>query len=491
MSLSRPRVAVVGAGVCGLATAALLARRGLSVVLLEALDRVGGVAAACALDGQRFSPGPQYIWGLGPGGVGTRVLAEMGLSLPTRQMPVDFSLVALGDQPLQPIHAAICAPVLDALAQHSPEQGAAIASFVELLDLIGDACVELSDGARYMDSGAMMLERILRAPRLSWRARRMVLAHQGASVAQAARGFGLDPAALRVLAWPQGIFAESLEELSVVLFAAARHHLKGALFVPAGGTHRLTDALEQQVRGLGVDLRLGQRVGAVTPTGSGHRIGAEAFDHVVFACAPAIAGELLGGLSLPYAPGHSISALCLSLSISEGVAAALTERDLTWYRSPSADIDFRAASPALRMLNATSPTLNGAPGEHGGRCVVAAFYPDGDPVEQAEARLLSLLRPWGRVQVRARRVISRRVWQESFGSHDGAVYGRRLTARSIRQSPRHRLPAATSLAHSAAGISGVLGALEMASRTAREIMERLSRSVPAHRGPPGACAPSL
>lgn len=54
------RVIVIGAGVAGLATAALLAREGHEVVCLERHDRVGGRAGVLKQDGFRFDTGPSW-----------------------------------------------------------------------------------------------------------------------------------------------------------------------------------------------------------------------------------------------------------------------------------------------------------------------------------------------------------------------------------------------------------------------------------------------
>lgn len=62
--MSRPDVAIVGAGVAGLAAAAWLARRGARVVLLEALPRAGGRAFTdhpAALGGVPFDHGASWL----------------------------------------------------------------------------------------------------------------------------------------------------------------------------------------------------------------------------------------------------------------------------------------------------------------------------------------------------------------------------------------------------------------------------------------------
>ncbi|HRA51162.1 phytoene desaturase family protein [Actinotalea sp.] len=55
-----PTAVVVGAGIAGLATAALLSREGFAVTVLEARDDVGGRASSFTLDGFRFDLGPSW-----------------------------------------------------------------------------------------------------------------------------------------------------------------------------------------------------------------------------------------------------------------------------------------------------------------------------------------------------------------------------------------------------------------------------------------------
>src|SRR6188474_2241610 len=54
------RAAVIGAGIAGLATAALLAEEGWAVTVLESRDEVGGRAGTWEQDGFRFDTGPSW-----------------------------------------------------------------------------------------------------------------------------------------------------------------------------------------------------------------------------------------------------------------------------------------------------------------------------------------------------------------------------------------------------------------------------------------------
>ncbi len=60
--MSRPRVVVIGGGISGLATAALLARGGARVTVLERHDQVGGRAGRWAVDGFTFDTGPTWYF---------------------------------------------------------------------------------------------------------------------------------------------------------------------------------------------------------------------------------------------------------------------------------------------------------------------------------------------------------------------------------------------------------------------------------------------
>src|ERR1041385_515981 len=90
-------VVVVGGGIGGLTTAALLARRGVSVCLLERQSRVGGCVAVFEHLGFEFEPTYGLYQGFGPGEAFDRVLSELRITAPQAKRLSPAYLVRLAD----------------------------------------------------------------------------------------------------------------------------------------------------------------------------------------------------------------------------------------------------------------------------------------------------------------------------------------------------------------------------------------------------------
>ncbi len=83
-------VAIVGAGLCGLALAHTLTGRGLRVQVMEARDRLGGrvLSAQCQATGQALDLGPTWFWSETEPRI-TALLAELGLASQAQHDPGD------------------------------------------------------------------------------------------------------------------------------------------------------------------------------------------------------------------------------------------------------------------------------------------------------------------------------------------------------------------------------------------------------------------
>ena len=78
------KIVVIGAGVGGLTTAALLAKRGFEVTVLEAHVEPGGCAATFFHKGYRFDVGATLVGGFHPGGPHQIVGEQLGITWPVR-----------------------------------------------------------------------------------------------------------------------------------------------------------------------------------------------------------------------------------------------------------------------------------------------------------------------------------------------------------------------------------------------------------------------
>ncbi len=97
-----PRIVVVGAGIGGLTTAALLAHRGYRVLVLEQARVPGGCASTFRRRGFTFDVGATQVAGLEPGGIHQQIFAELGIE-PPPATPCDPSCAVFLPDETEPI----------------------------------------------------------------------------------------------------------------------------------------------------------------------------------------------------------------------------------------------------------------------------------------------------------------------------------------------------------------------------------------------------
>jgi len=85
---SKSRVVVIGAGIGGLTTGALLAHRGYSVLIVDQAIVPGGCASTFKRQGFTFDVGATQVAGLEPGGIHYRIFSELEMD-PPKATPCD------------------------------------------------------------------------------------------------------------------------------------------------------------------------------------------------------------------------------------------------------------------------------------------------------------------------------------------------------------------------------------------------------------------
>ncbi|WP_136518182.1 phytoene desaturase family protein [Cellulomonas telluris] len=252
------RVVVVGGGVGGLATAALLARGGAHVTLLERHERVGGRAGTWEVDGFRFDTGPS--WWFMP------EVIEHTFALLGRRLADEVDLVRL-----------------DPAYRLFPEPGAGVEPFDVVADWAANAdrfdALEPGAGAsmrRFVDEASdayrVALDHFLyttfeRPDRLLSRD----LAGRGGTLARLMAQSLADKVAatvqhpvLRQVLSYHAVFLGSSPYRVPALYSLMSHlDLADGVHYPRGGVYRLVEALEKAAVEEGVDVRTGADVVAI------------------------------------------------------------------------------------------------------------------------------------------------------------------------------------------------------------------------------------
>ena len=128
-------VLIIGSGLGGLECGALLAQRGLRVLVLEGSNQPGGCMQSFRRGGLHYDTGLHYVGGLAPGQAMHKAFAQLGLmDLPWQRMDEDFDHVIIGGRHFA-FHQGYEAFV-EGLAKDFPHQREALQSFVQRLQNI-------------------------------------------------------------------------------------------------------------------------------------------------------------------------------------------------------------------------------------------------------------------------------------------------------------------------------------------------------------------
>ena len=128
-------VLIIGSGLGGLECGALLAKRGMRVLVLEGSNQPGGCMQSFRRGGLHYDTGLHYVGGLASGQAMHKAFAELGLlDLPWQRMDEDFDHVIISGRHFA-FHQGYEAFV-EGLAKDFPHQREALQSFVQRLQNI-------------------------------------------------------------------------------------------------------------------------------------------------------------------------------------------------------------------------------------------------------------------------------------------------------------------------------------------------------------------
>lgn len=256
---------VIGAGIAGLATAALLAEDGLDVTIVEARDVVGGRAGSWESDGFRFDTGPS--WYLMPEVfehffrlLGTTADAELDL------VPLTPAYRVYGepDGPV-PAERVDVTSGRDAAKQlfeeREPGSGAALDAYLDSAGETYDLSVTrfLYDTYETM-SGVLDPELLRRLPQLA-----PLLTRSLASYID--KRFN-DPLLQQILGYPAVFLGSSPFDVPSLYHLMSHLDLDEGVLYPRGGFTEVIAAIERLARARGVQIRTGSPVAEITTEGA-------------------------------------------------------------------------------------------------------------------------------------------------------------------------------------------------------------------------------
>lgn len=135
-------VLIIGSGLGGLECGALLAKRGLRVLVLERSNQPGGCMQSFRRGGMHYDTGLHYVGGLAPGQAMHNAFERLGLlDLPWQRMDEDFDHVIIGGRhfTFRQGYEAFA----DGLAKDFPHQREALQGFVRRLQSITAADMDV------------------------------------------------------------------------------------------------------------------------------------------------------------------------------------------------------------------------------------------------------------------------------------------------------------------------------------------------------------
>ncbi|WP_448073873.1 phytoene desaturase family protein [Georgenia yuyongxinii] len=254
---ARRRAVVVGGGIAGLAGAALLARDGYDVDLLERRPEVGGRAGSWASGGFRFDTGPS--WYLMPE-VFDRFFRLLGTSaaeqLDLRTLDPAYRVFFEGEQDPVDVSADLATNVAT-FERLEPGAGARLRRYLDSARATYDLALRSFLYTSFTSPRPFLTATVLRQ---AHRLPSLLLRSLESFVA----GRFTDPRLRQILGYPAVFLGSSPDRTPSMYHLMSALDLAGGVSYPQGGFTRLVEAVAALAEGEGARLHTGATVTAVT-----------------------------------------------------------------------------------------------------------------------------------------------------------------------------------------------------------------------------------
>lgn len=269
------RVVIVGGGIAGLATAALLAEEGYAVTVVEGRDETGGRAGSWERDGFRFDTGPS--WYLMPevfdhffALLGTSAAAELDLVplVPAYRVYAEPDGDGAGE------HIDVVSGRTEATALFESREAGAGARLDDYLDSAADA-YDLAVSKFLYDTyasseGLRDPDLLKRVPTLAPLLTRSLNRHVASRFQ--------DPMLRQVLGYPAVFLGSSPYDVPSLYHLMSHLDLDDAVLYPRGGFTEVIAAIERLARARGVEVRTGTAVAQILTAADGTATGVRLAD---------------------------------------------------------------------------------------------------------------------------------------------------------------------------------------------------------------------
>ncbi len=459
------KVVVIGSGLTGLCSAAILAKQNYDVTVLEANPKfIGGHSRSYEIGGFSFCVGPQYVWNFGEGEIGSQVLRYLNLDSQIRFNRMDingFENYIIGSSKPLPVPMGL-SKFEAAAAQQYPEFRKELSAFFSVISALYKATKIMERKGMYLYEGNKAILDIAFDMDIPFSSKTAILKYKKYSLDDLLTSCGLKGEVRRYLYGHSGVFAENQSEVSVVIYAAATGSYHTGAFVPEKGFDSLVEAMCQTIKKYNGKILTGKSVTKIINDGES-ATSVSCADNSQYDCdivisnqSPRLTCKMLNSCNLSqylYKPSNSLVTCFIVLRDSEKIKKTLRLKNY-WWQDSIAVVDFNKPdmNKMPTMLYISSPTANfSSPAATLKNDSMVIFVPGNfeQSKRMKEQGDVAYLKIRAKIAENIVTVLNEKVFpgikdkivsiqvetpwdiHVHTGAEDGNVYGKRLTAHSV------------------------------------------------------------